>query len=118
VATTIYGTDASLPSWSFFSSSPGASFGSDTEAAPWDYFDGVGVTEYGSGGSYVLIECGPGSVSSQYVNRVWDPLVMDHVRWLTYYIDSGGQEYPGPSLWSVVSGSYAVEAIKFGRRVS
>lgn len=50
-----------------------------------------------------------------YVNKVWDPVAVAYVRWSTYYIDSTGNEYDGPSLWSVVAASHCIESITYLR---
>jgi len=92
-------------------------YGSESVLFSWDYPATVETCEYGSNGAYVTVGGLPGAVESSYVNRAWDSTLGDYVRWLTYYIDSSGQEYPGPSAWSAVSSSYCVEAIKFGRSV-
>jgi hypothetical protein len=119
VSTREYGTEADLLGWTYGGTVTfGAPVGSGVDLEPWSYPSSVGFVEYDSYGDYVLIQMPPGAVESSYINRVWDPLAMDYVRWVTYYIDVNGQEYPGPSLWAAVSGSYVVEAIKFGRIVA
>ena len=50
-----------------------------------------------------------------YVNKVWDPAAVAYVRWSTYYVDTQGAEYPGPSAWGAVVGTYCVEHIIFQR---
>lgn len=49
-------------------------------------------------------------VRSRYVNKVWDPVVGQAVRWITDHIDFQGMEYPYPANWGAVS-RYRVEHI-------
>jgi hypothetical protein len=50
-----------------------------------------------------------------FVNKVWDPIDGDYVRWETAYRDTQGAEYPGSSAWSAVAASYCIESITFRR---
>lgn len=93
-------------------------YGTEADLLDWDWASTLDTQVYGTSGYFIRIEPLPGDVGAQYVNRVWDPTIGNYVRWLTYYIDNGGQEYPGPSAFSAVSASYCVEAIKFGRTVA
>ena len=118
MATVIYGTDSNNISWTYGGTVLMSASGSDVEEVPWDFLDGVDANIYDTRGTWFLVQVPPGAVESAYVNKVWDPLAGvggEFVRWITYYIDYTGKEYPGPSLFGAVSGSYCVEHIKFGR---
>lgn len=56
-----------------------------------------------------------GAVGAQYVNVVWDTVEGDYVPWLTYYIDNGGQAYPGPGVFGVDTSDYVVQVIHYDR---
>lgn len=49
------------------------------------------------------------------INRVWDTVAGDFVRWATAEIDSGGSLYPGPGVFGVNTSDYVVETIQFTR---
>lgn len=49
------------------------------------------------------------------VNRVWDTVAADFVRWSTDDIDSSGNFYPGPGTFGVDTSDYVVETIQHTR---
>lgn len=49
------------------------------------------------------------------VNRVWDTVAADFVRWVTSEIDSAGASYPGPGTFGVDTSDYVVETIQHTR---
>lgn len=57
---------------------------------------------------------GIGAVQS-VVNRVWDTVAGDFVRWATDNIDSQGILYPGPGTFGVHTSDYVVETINYTR---
>ena len=56
-----------------------------------------------------------GGVAAEYVNTVWDTVAGAFVKWRTFYIDNGGQEYPGPGTFGVNTSDFAVESISYDR---
>jgi len=92
-------------------------YGTEADLLSWDWASTLDTQVYGSAGTLIRVQPLTGEVESQYINRVWDAALGNYVRWLTYYIDYTGQEFPGPSTWAAVTASYCVEAIKFGRNV-
>jgi hypothetical protein len=52
------------------------------------------------------------TVGYLYVNRVWDTIAGDLVRWTTIGSkDTGGASYPGPGVWGVDTSDYVCEQI-------
>lgn len=49
------------------------------------------------------------------VNRVWDTVAADFVRWVTSAIDSTGTFYPGPGTFGVDTSDFVVETIQHTR---
>ena len=48
-----------------------------------------------------------------YVNRVFDTVAADFVRWNTFDApDPGGQQYPGPGTFGVQTSDYCVESFR------
>lgn len=57
----------------------------------------------------------PGAVGAQYENVVWDTVAAAYVTWRTYYVDNGGQYYPGPGTFGANTSDFAVETIHYDR---
>lgn len=57
----------------------------------------------------------PGSVGAEYENIVWDSVAGAYVTWRTYFIDNGGQYYPGPGVFGVSTSDFAVQIIHYDR---
>lgn len=56
-----------------------------------------------------------GGSEQTVVNRVWDTVAGDFVRWVTAGADSGGASYPGPGTFGVDTSDYVVETVKYAR---
>jgi len=67
--------------------------------APGDFMDEI---PFGAGGSEQTV-----------VNRVWDTVAGNFVRWMTNAIDSAGTFYPGPGTFGVHTSDYVVETINY-----
>jgi len=61
------------------------------------------------------LEVGGGGAEQTLVNRVWDTIAADFVRWVTSAIDSAGAFYPGPGTFGVDTSDYVVETINYTR---
>lgn len=56
-----------------------------------------------------------GSAERSYVNRVWDSVANDFVRWTSSQADSSGSFYPGPGTFGVDTSDFVVETVQYGR---
>jgi len=56
-----------------------------------------------------------GGAEQTVVNRVWDTVAGDFVRWVTAEADSSGVSYPGPGTFGVDTSDYVVETLKYSR---
>lgn len=61
------------------------------------------------------LEIGGGGSEQTVVNRVWDTVAGDFVRWVTSAIDSVGASYPGPGTFGVDTSDYVVETVQYTR---
>jgi len=62
-----------------------------------------------------VIDMEGGGAEETVVNRVWDTVAGDFVRWVTAGADSGGASYPGPGTFGVDTSDYVVETTKYNR---
>jgi hypothetical protein len=79
----------------------------------WDEVD-IEVLDDAFGFLIEVPQEGGGSTQT-VVNRVWDTVAADFVRWSTSEIDSAGASYPGPGTFGVDTSDYVVETIQFTR---
>lgn len=61
------------------------------------------------------LDVGVNHPQESVVNRVWDTVAGDFVRWTTSAIDSYGEYYPGPGTYGVDTSDHVVETIEFTR---
>lgn len=66
------------------------------------------VTEY-------MVYSTIGLSAQTVVNRVWDTVAADFVRWATSEIDRAGASYPGPGTFGVDTSDFVVETIQYAR---
>lgn len=62
-----------------------------------------------------VIDMEGGGAEETVVNRVWDTVAGDFVRWVTAGADSAGASYPGPGTFGVDTSDYVVETVKYAR---
>jgi hypothetical protein len=68
-----------------------------------------------SSGMFIEVPQEGGGSTQTVVNRVWDTVAADFVRWSTSEIDSAGGSYPGPGTFGVDTSDYVVETIQHTR---
>jgi hypothetical protein len=74
----------------------------------------MGITIFPETGARVYpYSAWSGTEIGSYVNKVWDTVAGDWVRWQTEFEDVNGVQYPGPGLFGVNTSMYRVESIKF-----
>lgn len=63
----------------------------------------------------LIYELDTTGAQQEVINRVWDSVAGDYVRWSTNAIDSDGDSYPGPGTFGVDTSDFTVETVQYAR---